>query len=269
MGKSEYTFPSKDDILRYFLHFHRKNNETLQDIARVIVQKMITIWSKKGIRCVEEHNLINKIKKVHENWLNSKKSSYLNSKHHVKKRENFIDELSCRFDITQVSSSNTIENEKETESSLLEKKDKRLLEDVAPIETRYTQNKSTTLSKNTTTKNTEGDKDHQKVKKYHNIVVVDENESELSDSSDTSYIPPTKIRKAIIPENDILTEEVCAALDRTKISYRNAFYIVAPMCQSMSQSSVLTIRRRRMEVFKKVAREIKQSFNPKVTLTIH
>ena len=103
--------------------------------------------------------------------------------------------LSCRFDITQVNFSNTIENEKETEYSLLEKKDKRLLEDVAPIETRYNQNRSTTLSRNTTPKNTEGDNDHQQGKKYHNIVVFDENESELSDSSDTSYIPPTKIRK--------------------------------------------------------------------------
>ena len=140
---------------------------------------------------------------------------------------------------------------------------------------RYTLNKSITLSKNTTTKNTEGDNYHQQVKKCYNIVVVDENESESSDSSDTSYIPPTKIRKAIIRENDILTEEVCAALDRTKNNYRNAFYIVAPMYQSMDQNinkkacSVLTIRRRRMEVREKVAEEIKQSFKPEVTLTIH
>ena len=60
---NEYTFPSKDDILKYFLYLHRKNNETLQDTARVIAQKVITIWSKKGIPGVEEHNIIEKIKK--------------------------------------------------------------------------------------------------------------------------------------------------------------------------------------------------------------
>ena len=60
------------------------------------------------------HQRVKKIKKIHENWLNLKKSSYLTSEYHVKKRENFIDELSCRFDITQVNSSNTVENEKET-----------------------------------------------------------------------------------------------------------------------------------------------------------
>ena len=57
--RSEYTFPSKNFILKCFLRLHRKNNETLQDTARVIAQKVITIWSKKGIPCVEEHNIIN------------------------------------------------------------------------------------------------------------------------------------------------------------------------------------------------------------------
>lgn len=75
--------------------------------------------------------------------------------------------------------------------------------------------------------------------------------------------------------SSMVTPEVAAALDRTRISNRNATYVLAAAAQSLghnpadmaiNRESIRQARRRNRE---KIAREIQASFSPDVPLTVH
>jgi Flp pilus assembly protein TadD len=77
------------------------------------------------------------------------------------------------------------------------------------------------------------------------------------------------------PQACMVTPEVAAALDRTRISNRNATYVLAAAAQSLGHNPADMainrefIRQAQRRNREKIAREIQASFSPDVPLTDH
>lgn len=110
--------------------------------------------------------------------MNLRKSRSLTSDYQVRKRNDFLDELSCRFDIAKI---------------------------------RQTENKNKKIVK---TKNSRLNNNSQQDKRINNNDNLDSDQSEcdVSDSSDATYVPTRKLIKKSI-KKDILSDDVCLALD--------------------------------------------------------
>ena len=96
----------------------------------------------------------------------------------------------------------------------------------------------------------------------------EEAEEEVCEMRTTTTLP-AKIRKTV------LTPEVAAALDRTKVSDRNAMYTIASTAKALGHDvnnlvlSSSTIRRRRRAVRCLAARDLQENFHLTVPLIIH
>lgn len=95
--------------------------------------------------------------------------------------------------------------------------------------------------------------------------------------SDESPTVILKNRNSAKKLKHVITPEMTSALDRAKISTRNAMHIVATTIKSVStgddaQRTVLnreTLRKTRIKNRLTIAREIKESFTPNCILTVH
>lgn len=72
-----------------------------------------------------------------------------------------------------------------------------------------------------------------------------------------------------------MTDDVCAALDRARVSNRNGAYISAAICQALQHNvhdiacNAESIRQARLEYRERISTDIKKSFNPDALLTVH
>lgn len=242
------SLPTQLDILKHFLALQLNEKKTINDSAREFAEKVIVISEKINSECIEIHNIMKKIKILYTNYSLLKKAKSSTSKCQLEKRDNFLNSLSSCFFINY-SLPKKIVCEKT-------KSNDRITNDSLNLEMPRLRNKIEGKEKYTLSDFEKGDAS--------------------GDSSDPSYEPPIKLRKKIIRKS-VLTTDLCLALDRTKVSKRNAAYIISSTCETPPSNdkkkkitwSASTIWRRRNEVRKEVANEVKKSFKPDFFLTVH
>lgn len=101
VNEYDISLPSQHDILSHFLCLHLNEKKLINESAREIAVKVLAIRKRKNINCIEEYNISENLKKIYENWLSLKKIKSSTSDYQVRKRVEFIDKLSCRFDVVR------------------------------------------------------------------------------------------------------------------------------------------------------------------------
>lgn len=96
---SQNNLPTKVQVLQRFLHLHIINKNIIQASARIASKEIITIWNKCKLYCIEEQNIVIKIKQLHNLWLNLKKNKFSNLESQRQKRNDFINSISLIFDV--------------------------------------------------------------------------------------------------------------------------------------------------------------------------
>lgn len=98
---------------------------------------------------------------------------------------------------------------------------------------------------------------------------------------DPDYVPESKksrvSRDTKSKQNavDVLTEHVISALDRNKVSNRQALKIITPVAAALVRKSqklrlsYSTIRRRRLQHRRKIAERVAEEFNPAGPMVVH
>lgn len=254
--------PAIRQVLQRFLHLHVKENGNLQECARETSKEVIALWTKKGIPCREERNVVVNIKKLHSTWLNLKKDKNNISASALQKRNDFTDQLDNLFDIVSMSKidqSKLSDSSKALLTALRKHKrvDQKLIDESEQDNEEIEKINKKPLKRTIEDKNQENDH-------------LDSIHESLDNQLDNSQQISTKKQKI-----NVMTDDVCAALDRTKVSNRNAVYIVGATCKALDHNvqdvvfSAETIRLRRQNYRERVAHEIKTSFSPNKTLVVH
>ena len=113
-----YNLPSKDAVLRYFLHLHVTKNKTVQESAREIAKRILEIGNRRKILCIEEHNIIKKVKKIYDSYQDLKRNKSSNCANQVEKRKKILNKLSSHFhvDYSNGGSCGQVDHEKKQDS---------------------------------------------------------------------------------------------------------------------------------------------------------
>jgi len=108
-----------------------------------------------------------------------------------------------------------------------------------------------------------------------NLSSSDNETSTSSSTADTFNMLQTPSQPKRSRPTNFVSPGLAAALDRTKVSDRNAAYIIAAAAESLGHSSSAlainkeTIRRSRRNHRERAAKEIRATFDPSCPLTVH
>jgi hypothetical protein len=289
--------PSNCQVLRRFFHLHYTDKQTIQASATTTTREVLLFWEKAKIPTRQDCHIINKIKDLHSTWQLLKKSASRRTEVQQRKEEAFVEVFNDIFDIAHADASTLIKIPEDREFLLaqrekgrrgcmgsidtkLARKEDRRQQRVAAHEVKKSKEVNRYMTESKTVQLSES-----------NIALVASTSSDDDFSAETAL--PSKIMKpskSINPEissaetvllpkimrpSKIISPEISSALDRSKLSDRNAVYVLAAAAQSLGhdpQKLVInreSIRQARREYRETIAKEIRASFHPDLILTVH
>lgn len=268
--------PSNRQILGRFLHLHLKDNISIQKSAHITTNELLDFWNKARIPTKQNYNIVNQIKKLHLKWIGIKKNANRQTETQVIKMNNFVNNLDDLFDVAHANAMNLIKLQEDKEF-LKAQREKGRRGSMGALDTKLLITEKKCIAKNLkiiTRKRKESERLEIEKHAVLNISNSSSSEKSTSDSDEeVKYnILPKCTRKR--PRN-IINRAVASALDRTKISDRNATYILAATAETigLNTSEIAlnkeTIRRMRRTHRENIAKEIRQDFQPEVALTVH
>lgn len=290
--------PSIRHILSRYFYLHVHDKLSTQESARITSKEVLSIWIAKKIPCREERNIIVNIKKLHDLWIKLQKDKYKTSLSVLRKRNAFSGQLDNLFDIVSTANDDQKKLTDSVECLLnLLRQNKRvpqkLVEEFENDDKEVEKNDQNYFEKSIKRRKLEIQVPCQPCDENINTESDVEFESNNSADSDNDYVANNVLNSDIdyvFNDSDdsddfvlqqeeqkinIMTDDVCGALDRAKVSNRNAVYIVVAICKALNQNigniacSASTIRRCRQNFRKKTAEEIKKTFNTSASLVVH
>lgn len=269
--------PSNKQVLQRFFHLHKNDKKTIQESAINTAREILIVWEKAKIPTRQECHIINKIKQLHSTWQGLKKSASRRTEVQQGKEEAFVQNFDDLFDAAHADAL-TLINIDEDRQFLLAQREKGRRGCMGPVDTKLAQQEVRRLERAAL--------NAERQRKEVARCAAESQPAELSDSSNeetiqasssdeevsvnTSHLSP-KRRKP----TSIVNSEVSAALDRSKVSDRNAVYVLAATAHSLGQDpqnlaiNRESIRQARRKTRETIAKEIKDSFTPGSSLTVH
>lgn len=282
LGKSigrtlESELPSQNTILRRFLHFHQIENINVS--ASKVTEEIKKIWAENKIPSIQKQNIINKVKKLHLEWVKLKKNINLTSETENKKRKIFIDKINFLFDVGYA---DTIERVNDDEALELYLSVKHGMRNNTVNLSDFKSSSEGNSSAHIKIKVNQVMKNSKKIvenERKEEEIDLSDSQSEIDDSSDDLYVPERrklKLRNSDSnPEVNINSKEICAAFDRAGTSCGSASLIIQSTLHTLGYNvkniacSKSTIWRCRKQIREKNANEEKESFLFDDCLTIH
>uniref|UniRef100_A0A2S2PCY9 Uncharacterized protein n=1 Tax=Schizaphis graminum TaxID=13262 RepID=A0A2S2PCY9_SCHGA len=279
--------PSKKQMLHRFFHLHKYEKKSIQSSATITTREISAFWEKAKIPTQKECHVIEKIKKIHCKWQSIKKSASRRTSKQLEAESVFVSDFDNLFDIAHKDAL-TLISIKEDKEFLLAQREKGRRGSMGPIDTKLSKKEERTKQRQLQNE-LKIKKETERLKKDEQMLNVNDNNIDCDDSqcsssdNDELYVPsskrlkknnsPTKVNTLF--NSTIVTSRVASALDRTKVSDRNAMYVLSATLQSLGhniQNFTLnreSIRQARREYREKIADEIKTSFVTTIPLTVH
>lgn len=274
--------PSNRQVLGRFFHLHSKENRTIHSSATTTAREINQFWDKARIPTRKECHVIDKIAKLHSAWQNLKKNAATKGDAQRKKEETFVGVLDDLFDIAHADALTLIKIT-EDRDYLLAQRQKGRRGSMGSIDTTLAKQEERRRIRNTqkrTRQEKEADRSMMEAATVTLSGVLSSTEESDSSGGETeadSFVsaPLSVKRLRLRSRKPIVTQNIAAALDRTKVSDRNAAHILAAAAKSfghnpsdivINRESIRQARRRHRE---DVAKEIQESFAPGTTLTVH
>lgn len=271
--------PSNQQVLQRFFHLHNIESLTLSASATATMKEVIQFWDKARIPYRKDCHIIAKIKDLHSTWVGIKKNASRKTDTQKDKEQQFTDSLHDLFDIAHAEALSLIKIQEDREF-LMAQREKGRRGSMGPVDMVLAK-KEERCHKRLLVKQTQKLKEVERVQQTSMKVDLssscnNETTSSSDDDDDASSNPPdTPSQPKRMRPINVVSSSLAAALDRTKVSDRNAAYIIAACATSLGQSpSALainkeSIRRGRHKHRERAAKEILSSFDPNCPLTVH
>lgn len=271
--------PSNRQVLSRFFYLHTLEKKTIQESATVTAEELLTFWAKARIPTRQKQHIINKIKEQHQKWQGLKKAATRRTETQQLNEDFFSGILDELCDVAHADALSLMNNEEDREF-LLAQREKGRRGCLGGVDMKlHGVEKRRYERQMIAKKKMKREEDRASAARCQ---IVENEGSGSSDSSedekDVTYesraVPKSEVKK---PAN-IVSSDVASALDRTKVSDRNATFIIASVAKAMghdpsqlalNKESVRQSRRHHRET---AAREIKEAFNVEGSsgpLTVH
>ncbi len=268
--------PSNGQVLARFLHLHTRDHHTIPASASSTAVEVLQFWDRARIPVRLKCNIVSAIRDLHAQWVGLKKNASRQTDTQRSKEDAFRATLPDMFDIAHADALTLIKIAEDREF-LIAQREKGRRGSMGPVDTKLAKKEKSRQEKLLQAENIKKLKQEQSRgnpnKEQSSESSTSSEESSDNDSGNAAYKPPKNVKRKR-PSN-IIGPELASALDRTKISDRNATYVLAAAAESLGHSleditlnkeSIRTARRRHRET---VANEIRVSFAPQVPLTVH
>lgn len=221
-----------------------------------------------------DYNITPKIEKEYMNWRALQKGKWRRSQPQIKKKEVFKDRLTDLFDIAHLNALQIIKID-EDKKFLLAQREKGRKGCMIGIDRKLEKQEMRKNQREIAFQNYKN-----RSKKTQELTVpdtVDLFSSESCSEEDIEFTLETtnNSNKRKRGRQTIMNSEIVTALDRTKVSDRNAVHILIATAQSLGSNTNniainrSTIRRNRVFLRQKISDDIKVSFKPDCPLTVH
>lgn len=268
--------PSNRQILGRFLHLHLKDNFLIQKSAHITKNELLDFWNKARIPTKQNYNIINQIKKLHLKWIGIKKNATRQTETQVMKMNHFVNNLDDLFDVAHANAMNLIKLQEDKEF-LNAQREKGRRGSMGALDKKLLITEKKCIANNLKIISRKKKESERLEIETHVVLCISNSSSSEKNTSDSDE----EVKYNILPKcprkrpRNIINRAVASALDRTKVSDRNATYILAATAETigLNTSEIAlnkeTIRRMRRTHRENIAKEIRQDFQPDVALTVH
>ena len=282
--------PTLRDTLAVFFHHHSNRELSLKECARQTISQLTDIWNKAALSTSRSYDTETRLLKIRKEWQGLKKAYKRRSKQQIDKEDAFSNKLDRLFDIAPCDAETIINIPEDLEFLQDQRNDRKLFMGREDIE--WSKSKRARLDREESLS-----RQKEKAKEDSKLYAPGSSSqasSEVMDSSDEDadcveehddegvdefiYIEPRKQEekgKGKKQGKELLSKAVMSALDRTKVSDRNAVYLLASTAHSLGHDvndlplSRSTLRRSRSETRREIAEDTMRSLHLKGPITVH
>ena len=266
--------PSIGEVLRV-LEWHAEPRD-LQTAVRETAIRVQKQWDKAKVPTIDACHILKKVRKLHQKYAVLKKSKSRMSGKTVKIRESFKVSLANLFDIAHQDAMQLMTIKEDRDFLVAQRKPGREGK-MAGVDDDWA--KKDERKRKRAEHEVKRLEKEEETQEERTATVEWESSSAASSSSEPGECrtptkhPCTTGSKKVLKK--VITPDIAAALDRSQISNRGAMAVLVPFASVLGSNaeelslSTSTIHRHRRQHRVEKANEIKQSFSPKVPLTVH
>ena len=277
--------PTVKQVLQRFHHHFCEQTVTwvaVRNASHLTVDEVLTVWSKAAVLTTLKKHAINKLEKYHVDWLLLKKNRGRVSASQQQRESQYQQDIEHVFDIAHAEALTTIK--------ILE--DRQFLNDQRNERKMYmsVEDKELAQKQERAKRRQTAEEDRRKKAAATsaletvsaNVVDIRSDSSCESENSEDNFEPRQKSLTSAAKEptmkpetSHLFTKHVTSALDRNKISDREAVRLMVPLAAAMGHDpssfplSRSTIRRKRMKGRVEQDEAVRAEFHPECSLVIH
>ena len=267
--------PSYRQAFGFFLHLHQVEKKTIRDVSHQVIQVVSAFWEKAGIPTRCQQHSIQKLEKVFADWKGLRKHSTRSTPAHKSKEDEFVERLDDLFDIAHADALTliTIPEDKEFLLSQRQKGRPGSIGAIDMVQVRRNQRTEDRFNA-----------DEMRRKRARQEMEASTSQATLASDSSSSTIAAEAIDEDNDPSTfpvakrariNVMTPGLASALDRTKISSRNATFVLGEMASSLGHDvhslniNRNSIHRARASHRATMWKKLKTEFSASVPLTVH
>lgn len=270
--------PSRKQVLSVFFFNHRVRNLTISASANMVAEELLVFWKKARVPTQEKKRCVKKVISLHNEWIAVTKHINRRNVTQQKKEDDFAESLEDLFDVAAEKALQTMKIEEDRQFLILQRqkgrpgsmigvdnvlfqKEKRRMKRLEVAETRqaatYIETAAGSFSNDHTMEAMECD-------------VVDETgESEISELQapiTNAEGPTAQAEVNSRGKREFINERIVSALDKCKISDRNAVHILIAVAEGLGHNvndliiNRTSLRRMRSKYREAVAGKLKENY---------
>lgn len=290
IGITGSKLPSMHMALGFFLHHHLDLKKTVRKSSDIAITEITKVWKKARIPTRGHQNCQTKLQQTFEEWRLLKKNKARTSPTQLAKESAFVSRLDDLFDIAHADALNNTSVLQEDKNFLLAQREKRRRGSMVGVDVKLaTKDKMASKREDQMVARRHRSEKLKQIAASTIELISCGSESEISsaecianietgqnksEGSDGGIKFQTR-RKRKRGRKNVVTPELSAALDRTKVSDRKAVFVIAETAKSLGQNIDAlalnrdSIRRQRIEHRIQRSANIKAEFHSNVPLVVH
>lgn len=265
--------PSLRIALGFFLYQHLEFKKTIRQASSATIKEISKFWEAARIPIRDLQNCQTKLENVFEEWRLLKKNKARTSTTQREREIAFVSNLEDPFDIAHADALTNSSVLQEDKDFLIAQRRKGRIGSMSGVDKTLAIKEKKAFDQN--------EKMHARQQRMQQMRQLEEATVELASSTDTESDENMKTdgnieeRKRKRGRKKVVTSELAAALDRTKVSDRKAVFVIAETAKSLGQNidelalNRDSIRRQRIEYRAERYANIKAKFQGKVPLVVH
>ncbi|KAK2706392.1 hypothetical protein QYM36_016436 [Artemia franciscana] len=229
--------PSLRMALGFFLHLHLELNETIRHSSAAAVTELAKFWRKARIPMRDHQNCQTKLEQAFEEWRLLKKNKARKSSTQQAREAAFVSRLEDLFDIAHADALNTMSIQEDKDFLLAQREKGRRGSMVSVDETLACKEKRVSEREQQTLKRRQQTENIQQIEASTAELTTSGSEISAAEDVDSEgAVGGSRTQKRKGGRKAVVTPELAAALDRTKVSDRKAVFVIAETAKSLGMT---------------------------------